>query len=218
MPSMVNSKFESDFVIVAPGSYVARCYSVVNIGKQTAGPYEPKNRHWIAFEIPSERIAYKDKDGFDQEGPAVIGARYTSSLSPKATLRQHLETWRGQAFSDEQLKNFDLFNLVGVPAMISVVHSNNGKYANITSVIRLPQGMVCPDAELPTIAYDPTDPGAEVAFEKLSSRLRETVLKGHAKNEPAPVVPSPEERADPNATHLVLPRTPQEAFNRSAPF
>lgn len=178
MPSYVSSKGESDFTPIAAGTYVGRCYIVCNLGVQAAGPWEPKNRHYIGFEIPTERVTWTDKEGKDSEGPAIIGGRYTSSLSPKAILRQQLETWRGALFTDEQLAKFDLFNLIGVPAMISVVHSEDRKYANISGLMRLPQGIVCGPAEIPTIAYDPADPQADEVFQKLTNRMQETVKKG----------------------------------------
>lgn len=190
MPSFVQSMGESDFTPIPAGTYVGRCYQVVNIGLQASGPWAPKNKHYIAFEVPSERITWKDKEQVEHEGPAIIGSRYTSSLSPKAILRQHLESWRGRRFTDDELANFDLFNLIGAPALISVVHSEDGKYANITALMRLPQGMVCPDAELPTIAYDPADPSAGQAFEALTKRMQDTVMKGQ-EVPPAPEAPAP---------------------------
>jgi len=197
MPSYVSSAGESDFTPIPPGTYVGRCYQVINLGLQAAGPWAPKNKHYIAFEIPTERVTWTDKEGKEQEGPAVIGSRYTSSLSPKANLRQHLETWRGALFTDVELANFDLFNLIGVPAMISVTHSEDGKYANISGIVKMVQGMVCAPAELPPIAYDPTDPQGAAVFAKLTTRMQETVRKGQLVAEAPQPAPMPAHQALP---------------------
>ncbi len=185
MPSIVSSQGESDFAPLAAGTHIGRCYQVVNIGLQSSGPWDPKNKHYIAFEVVSERVTWTDKEKVEHEGPAIIGSRYTSSLSPKAILRQHLESWRGQRFTDAELAAFDLFDLVGAPALISVVHSEDGKFANISSLMRLPKGMVCPPAELPPVAYDPSDANAQEAFAALTQRMQETVLKGQQAPEDA---------------------------------
>lgn len=178
MPSYISSNGESDFTPIQPGTYVGRCYIVCNLGLQAAGPWPAKNKHFISFEIPTERVTWTDKEGVEQEGPAVIGGRYTSSLSPKANLRMLLETWRGQVFSAEQLAEFDLFSLIGVPAMISVVHSEDGKYANISGLMKLPPTLQCAPAELAPIAYDPMDAGAQAAFAALSDKMKATIMKG----------------------------------------
>lgn len=201
MGSYVKSQGESDFTPLPPGTYVGRCYQVINLGLHAAGPWDPKNKHYLGFEIPAERVTWTDKAGIEQEGPAVIGSRYTSSLSPKATLRQQLESWRGALFTDEQLQKFDLFNLIGVPAMISVIHSEDGKFANITGLMRLPQGLVCASEELPQVAYDPEDSGALAAFALLSNRMQETVLKGQQ----VPDTPAPPPTHQPAPAHPAVP-------------
>lgn len=229
MPSIVSSQGESDFTPLPAGTYIGRCYQVINLGLQAAGPWEPKNKHYIGFEVPAERITWKDKEGIEHEGPAIIGARYTSSLSPKAILRQQLETWRGRVFTEAELAKFDLFNLIGAPAMISVVHSEDGKYANITGLMRLPQGMVCPPVELPPVAYDPTDPQANIAFAALTKRMQETVIRGQelaesASAAPPPMPPTPTpghltpSAIMPNGRGSMMAPPPQPAVPHSADF
>lgn len=220
MPSTVSSKGESDFTPIPAGTYIGRCYQVINLGLQAAGPYEPKGKHYLGFEIPAERFEYKDANGIEQEGPAVVGARYTSSLSPKATLRLQLETWRGRVFTDEELAEFDLFKLIGAPAMISIVHSDDGRYANISAIVRLPKGMICGPAELPTAAYDPMDPMAAVEFEKLSPRMKETVIKGQAlaAAQAAPVPAAAPAPGHQTPSALLAPSAPDEYFDDDIPF
>lgn len=189
MPSIVRSQGEGDFTPIDAGTHIGRCHQVINLGVHAAGPWKPKPKHYIAFEIPSERVTWTDKENVEHEGPAIVGARYTSSLSPKAVLRQQLESWRGALFTEEQLASFDLFNLIGVPALISVVHSDDGKYANITALMKLPRGMQCLPAELPTLAYDPQDQNAAATFQQLTNRMQDTVTRGQ-ENATIPAAPT----------------------------
>jgi hypothetical protein len=58
----------------------------------------------------------------ETERPFSIGKTYTLSLHERAKLRAHLEAWRGRAFTDEELRGFDLEKLLGVNCQIQVVH------------------------------------------------------------------------------------------------
>ena len=65
------------------------------------------------------------------------------SLSEKANLRKDLESWRGKAFTAEELKGFDIEKLIGVNAMASIIHNQSGDrtYANISSISKLMKGL-----------------------------------------------------------------------------
>jgi len=191
MASIVKSKGESNFEPVPMGTHVARCITVVNLGLQES-KWGPKAKHYIGFEVPSVRVEW-EKDKQKHEGPAIIGSTYTSSLSPKAILRQHLESWRGKAFTEAELEAFDLMNLLGVPCMLSVTHTVNGSnvYANIASIMGLPKGMECPQQEGEILRFDPTEPTATTDLAKLPNWMREKIEKGaalaqHQTESPAP--------------------------------
>jgi hypothetical protein len=64
---------------------------------------------------------------------------YTLSLDEKANLRKDLQSWRGQAFTPEELKGFDIERLVGVNCFLNVIHED-GK-AKITAITPLAKGM-----------------------------------------------------------------------------
>jgi len=176
MPSIVKSKGEGSFEPMPTGTHIAICTTVVNLGPQES-PWGVKNKHYIAFEVPAVRVEWK-KDGKDMEGPAIIGSRYTSSLSPKAILRQHLESWRGKAFTEGELEGFDLQNLLGIPCMISVVHSDDGKYANIAAIMGIPTGTPVPNQEGETLKYDETDTSAASDLTKLPEWMQKLINAG----------------------------------------
>ncbi len=170
------------------------------------------------------------------EGPAVIGSRFTSSLSPKALLRQHLESWRGRPFTEQELMGFDLINLLGVPALISVMHSEDGKFANISAIMGMPPGGVeiKPEGEL--LLYDPNDAGALAVWNKLSEGFQKAIIRGNAAPEgvqaqipqqPAqpPALPPAAQPAPPGAApaHQVAPHGPMHSptdvpFDDDIPF
>ena len=187
MPSTVKSKGESSFELVPPGTHYAVCTRVLNLGEQTT-KFGSTPKHFIGFDVPAIRVEW-EKDGVKHTGPAFIGTRYTSSLSPKAILRQHLEAWRGRAFSEEELAGFDLFNLLGVSAMLSVTHTEDGKYANIAAIMGMPPGAPQIVAESELLGYDPSSADANGVFAKLPEGFQKAIQRGQQPT--APAVPPP---------------------------
>src|SRR3990167_7166252 len=125
------------------GTYVARCYSMIHIGTTSftwEGKTTQKNAVRIAFELPTETKVFKEGEGLK---PWVISVEYALSLHKKSNLRPDLEGWRGKAFTDEEMENFEISKLVGVPAFLNIIHNEKG-YAEIASISRIPKGMECP--------------------------------------------------------------------------
>lgn len=173
----VSDKGGRDFKPVPAGTHRAVCTMVVDMGVQPSARFAPKPKVYIRFELPDERTEWTDKDGNKHEGPMVIGKQYTASLSEKANLRKDLEAWRGRFFTADELKNFDLRNILGAPAMISVAHQQgaDGKtYANLASIMGLPKGMEKPKAAGELIAYD-IDSHSDEVFAKLPGWLQEAI-------------------------------------------
>ena len=131
-----------DFDPVPQGTHAAVCYMVADIGEQPTS-YGPKHKVVIGFELPENQITYKDKDGKEITKPMIINNFYTASLSSKAILTGDLEGWRGRAFTADELQGFNLFNVLGKPCVITVVHNVVGDktYANIKSVGQVMKGM-----------------------------------------------------------------------------
>ena len=100
------------------------------------GKAKSQHKVYIRWEVPDERVTY-EKDGVEIEGPCSIGATYTLSLSEKANLRKVLENWRGQPFTEQELKGFDITTIAGKCCQIMVQHETKGgkTYANVTGVM-----------------------------------------------------------------------------------
>lgn len=145
---------KSSVAPLEPDTYPARCVQVIDIGVQKSEAFNTSRRQaMLVFEIPSERITL---DGEDK--PRMLAGTYTVSLNPKGTLRKLLESWRGKAFTDAEVKAFDLKQLINLPCMLSVIQktSQGGNvFAAIGGVSKYPKNFPpMPDAETTLFAFD----------------------------------------------------------------
>jgi hypothetical protein len=140
---MLAKRENDDFPPIEPipaGLCQAVCYSVVDFGTHH-GTWQgkPNKRHLvcITWEIPEYRIDIQ-KDGVPVDAPRALSKTYTLSLGEKAKLFADLTSWRGKAFTKEELDGFDLAKLVGANCMLNIIHvkSEDGKkiYSNIASI------------------------------------------------------------------------------------
>lgn len=143
----------SNFPMLAEGSYAAVCYMLVDIGLQRNEAYGNSSRKVIiGWELADE---YVEVDG--EKKPRVFSARYTASLNEKAILRRDLAAWRGRDFTEAELAEFNLRNIIGAPCMIQIIHkkASNGKtYANLASIMAMPKGMAAPKRTLDPVIFD----------------------------------------------------------------
>lgn len=164
-----------DFDPVPAGTHFAVCTLVADVGLQPGSQLYPKPKPivYLKFEIPAERVKW-EKDGQEQEGPAIIYERFTASMGSKALLRAALESWYGMSFTDEQAAKVDIAKVAGRAATLSVVHNKSGgkTYANVASIGPLPKGMAAPAAESEIVVYHV---GREAQFDQLPKFLQEKV-------------------------------------------
>ena len=157
MGSIVKDK-GGDFKVLDEGTHLAICNAVVDIGLQNTVWDSQQENVWLRFEVPAERIQYI-KDGAEIDEPMSIWTRYNKTLNKKATLRKDLDAWRGRNFSEDELQGFDLFNLVGKPCLITVVHNQSGDriYANISAIAKVMKDQEISGQELESICFSPND-------------------------------------------------------------
>jgi hypothetical protein len=158
-----------DFVLVPAGVKVARCFRVVDLGTQYSERWS-KSSHkvMVAWEFPKELM----EDG----KPFSIANWYTVSLHEKSNMRKDLESWRGRGFTETELLGFDLSKILGQSCYINVVHnvSDNKTYANVASIMPLPDGVECPEAVNPLVAFDIDEFDQEV-FDALPEGLQKII-------------------------------------------
>ena len=122
------------------GVHPAVCVDVVDLG-QVKVEYAGKSREQYKI-----KIVWQIDELRDDGKPYTCSKRYTNSLHEKAALRKDLESWRGKAFTQDELAQFDLEALLSCGCLINVIHNTKegSTYANVTGVMRLPKGMQAP--------------------------------------------------------------------------
>lgn len=170
------------FTPVPPGSHLARCYRIIDLGTQT-GEYlgKPKTLPKVMFQF--------EVHGEDDEGkrlvtaknePLSISKNFTVSLAEKATLRKDLQTWRGREFTPEELRGFRLETVLSHWAMISVtkaVGGNGKEYTNIANINRVPMSIkqMLPEGHNKCQIFSIEKPDMEL-FETFSDNLRAKIM------------------------------------------
>jgi hypothetical protein len=135
----------------------------------------------LQFEVHGEDDAGKAIVTAKNE-PMSISKNFTLSLAEKATLRKDLQTWRGREFTEDELRGFELKNVLGAWAMVSVIKAmgNNGKeYTNIAAIMSVPPaikkaGIPQGHNELKLFSIDEPD---MALFDSFSNGLREKIEK-----------------------------------------
>jgi hypothetical protein len=162
---------------IEAGAYAAVCDMVVDLGVQPSpgGQFAPKRTVVLRFQIPEIRVEIT-KDGETKSLPAVISRTVGLSLNEKSTLYALLTSWRGKAFTPEELKKFDLGKIAGKPAFINVTHSVKGDrtYANLTSIMPLPKAIPAPALEGEALVYS-TDAPDWAIHDKLPTWMQEKI-------------------------------------------
>jgi len=122
MPIIAKSSGEGSFELAPTGNQQAVCVFVEDIGTHE-GNYQGKitrrRQVVICWEL-DEKMTEGDNAG----KPFMLSKFYTLSLSEKSNLRHDLQSWRGKAFTEEELSGFDLENLKGANCLLNVIPYN----------------------------------------------------------------------------------------------
>ncbi len=171
---LIASEGDSKPKQLAPaGTHSARCISVIDLGTQST-PFGESHKVRLTWELPEEKAVFAEDKG---EQPFILSKDYTLSLYEKANLRHDLEAWRGRAFTETELQGFDIFSIIGVAGLITVIHkaTDKGKtFANVSSITALPKGMKCPAIINPPLQYSVSEGDSEV-FRSLPEWLRKKI-------------------------------------------
>lgn len=176
MGIIASDKGGGDFKPVPAGTHVGICVMVVDLGIQAGGKFKPQRKVYLRWELPNEKTEWKDRDGNQHTGPMIIGKQYTLSLSEKANLRADLESWRGRSFTEQELKGFDVINVLGKACMIGVTHNVSGQrtYANVSAVMGLPKGTTVPAPHNKPVSYSPDEHDQSV-YDMLPDWLKQSI-------------------------------------------
>lgn len=162
--SLIATNKGGEFETTPEGTYVARCFKIIDCGTQISPTFGSEaHKVMISWELFDDEV--KMNDG----RPYSVSQFYTVSLNEKSNLRKHLEAWRGKKFTAEELEGFDLSSVLGAYCMIQVVHSEDGKYANVNSIMSY-KGKK-PEPVNPDVVFDIEQPDMDV-FNAMSDNMK----------------------------------------------
>lgn len=197
-------------VLPPAGTHPARCYYVVDLGTQKTewqGELKRSRKIRIGFELTEEKHVFDPAVG---EEPFTVSKEFTLSLGDKANLRHTLESWRGRQFTKDELDGFDITKLLGASCLITIVHErrkdNQGDFAKITSIAKIPKGMQVADGTMSQVVYE-IAMGRNDVFAKLPEWMQEKIKKSEEFSSPPPTADA--ERPS---------ETPDDADGEDVPF
>lgn len=171
MTLTVKQAQDGDFETTPAGTYIARCYQVVDLGTQEEeylGETKFLQKIRITWELLDEP---KMKDG----RPFAISKEYTASLSEKSNLYKDLVAWRGKPFTADELLGFEISKLLGAYCQIQVMHktskSSGREYAIVNTIMGTKDR---PKAVNENVLFDISAPDMKV-FDNFSEFLKNKI-------------------------------------------
>ncbi len=178
-----------------PGSHIARCISLIDLGTQTHPGWQGEEP-WssrdvrIGFELPLKLMAGLYKPELKGR-PFGVSTTMKQSLHPSAKMRRFLASWAGRKLTKEDMEKFDPRKLLGQPCRLTLIQSED--YLNIDGIAPLGEGEKCPPQvnKSTYLSLDPDEFDLE-AFKRLPPRLQEKIatspeMKVILGEEPEPV-------------------------------
>jgi hypothetical protein len=153
-----------------PGTYTAVCSTLIDIGTQT-NEYDGEKK--VAHKI----IIGWTLDEHKTDGkPFKVSSFYTLSLHEKANLRKHLEAWRGVAFTPEELKGFEMRNILGKSCMLTLVKNDKGK-TKVAGVSKMPKGLTSPTVDEKDLVFFDLTSYDEKVYDGFSEKLKKIIAQ-----------------------------------------
>lgn len=144
MPIIATGSDGKTFTPAPEGVHQAVCVDVIDLGMLKSAflddkTGQPKFQHKV-------NIVWQIDELRDDGKRFQLYKRYTLSLGDKANLRHDLESWRGKAFTFDELAGFDVETVKCANCLVNVQHKKSADgtktYANVVSVMPLIKGMV----------------------------------------------------------------------------
>ena len=133
---MIVSRAQTDYEPLPVGVVPAVCVNYFDCGVQRG--YQGKLQHKVVllWELEARRT----------DGQRFLATKnYTATLSEKATLTADLQSWRGRAFTEDELRGFELDNIIGKPCQLNLVQTtkaNGDPFVEVQTVLRPNKGWV----------------------------------------------------------------------------
>jgi hypothetical protein len=174
--SLIAKAGEQNYTPAPQGVHLAICVQLIDLGTQPPHPNSPygksSHRVLIGWELCNE----KNEDG----NPMLVWKEYTVSLFDQSHMYKDLVSWRGRAFSAEELEAFDLKNILGKPCQLQIIHekgkglNSNKTYSRVERIMACTKSQEIPKQVNETILYDIDNHDPEV-FSTFSERNQERI-------------------------------------------
>lgn len=138
--------------------------------------YKGKDQHKVNLYFESEKLM---STGDFAGQPFLVIANFNYSMYQNSHLCQFIEQWRGKKFANQdEADNFDLSKLISQTGYASIVHSDDGKWVNINTIMPLPEGMEPLAIKGDSYVFDLESPDMAV-FGKLSEKVQNSIKLSH---------------------------------------
>ena len=160
-----------NYVLCPPGNHIANCFAMITVGTVMESfqgkPPVPVKKLFIGFEITEKKHVFKEEKG---EEPFIIWVEYLLSLNKKANLRKMIESWAGQTYTDEQMKEFKLDSLIGAScyAMVIADKTKDGKdRSKIAAISAVPEKIQIPEMINKPLLFVYKNPFDQATFDRI---------------------------------------------------
>ena len=187
------------------GVYTAISSAIVDLGLQKNEKFDKTQRKFMMiWTILNETIEVNG-----EQLPRQLSKEYSFSLHEKSTLRKDLQAWRGKAFTEDELRGFNILNVLNVPCQLQVLleEKNGRQYNNIASIMALPKGSEVEGLDN-TYYFDIETMDSWTNWKKIPQWIRERIKKAenYQTTGLAEYVERTEEETD-EAIETVIPNT-----------
>jgi hypothetical protein len=120
------------------GVHKAVCFKVIDLGMQEGFQGKMQHKLVVLWELDCRR-----QEGEFAGKRFLATKEYTASISEKAHLRKDLESWRGRAFTVEELEGFEMDNVVGANCqlnMVEITTKAGKKWTAIAAIMPIGKG------------------------------------------------------------------------------
>ena len=168
----------SSYKLPPSGLVLGTLVRILDLGTQKVtwqGAVKMQRKVMFTFELHGDGYA------MDDGKPMIQSKRYTLSLNAQSGLRADLESWAGKGLTEEQLKGFNLKDLLGKWAYLNLTHTDrDGKtYCNIMGLNPVPSSVA--KAGFPPIAnpfvYLNLQEYDQAVFDGLSDGLKKVITE-----------------------------------------
>lgn len=156
------------------GVYTAISSAIIDLGNQTSEKFQKTQRKFMMlWNIVGEVVEVNG-----EILPRTMSKEYSFSLNEKSTLRKDLQAWRGKVFTEEELKGFNLLNILNKACQLQIIleEKNNRQYNNIASIMALQKGSQIEELNN-TYHFDIEDEGTYTNWKKIPNWIQERIKK-----------------------------------------